>query len=307
MKSALTEFVRYTLRPYCGWRLSWRPGDMTISKIHSPPLKHALPGVTKSQQKSTCWEVVQNGLYKCWQGIQEKWSKHPQGFREGFSEVVAHERKSSNLPNRQGRHKTSRKGKGVGKRTETPVVRTGICLWLLGMWTRTGSWKWRRGPRSVGGAQLTPPGLWKAIRVAQGWGQEEGCPSLLCGWASSPVPWKAAPREREWAEQVPALPPCDSSLALGALLCAEKPGAAMGSFWEARPGPGQGLLYPPFSTQRLGQAAAEPCWGSGMPSDRGVRFMSIEAHWGLRSTATRWENWVLLKEGTSWSHTVRWE
>lgn len=92
---------------------------MTISKIHSPPLKHALPGVTKSQQKPHAEKWSKDGLYKCWQGIQEKWSKHPQGFREGFSEVVAHEKKSSNLPNRQGSHKASRKGKGVGKRTET--------------------------------------------------------------------------------------------------------------------------------------------------------------------------------------------
>lgn len=35
----------------------------------------------------------------------------------------------------------------------------------------------------------------------------------------------------------------------------------------ARPGP----LHPPFSTQRLGQAAGESCWGHQMPSDRGSK------------------------------------
>lgn len=279
MKSALMEFVRCTLRPYCGWRLSWRPGNMTISKLYSPPLKHALLGMTKSQQKPHAEKWSKDGLYKCCQGIKEKWSKHPQGFREGFPEVVAHEKKAAICQIDKVGTRLPEKARVWGKELrQTPVVWMDISLRLLGMWTRTGSWEWRRAPRSVGGAQLTLPSLWRAIRVAQGWGQEEGCPTLLCCRASSPVPWRAAPGEREWAEQVPATPAL--WLILGPwspCLCREtwsRYGKFLGSQAWTRPGP------PPPSLlhTKLGQAAAEPCWGSGMPSDREVRVLSIEAH-----------------------------
>lgn len=59
--------------------------------------------------------------------------KPPQAFREGFSEVVANEKKAGICQVDKVITTHSSRGRGMGKRTKTPVVRMGISLWPLGM------------------------------------------------------------------------------------------------------------------------------------------------------------------------------
>lgn len=242
-----------------------------------------------------------DGLHKNCQGIKEKWSKPPQGFREGFSEAVAHEKKAGIFQLDKVDYRTFQQRQGCGKRTETPVLQVGICLWACEQGRQM---RMEKRFQVCGWGPADPAYHIKSIRVEQGWGQEEGCQGLQ----PSGVEGSA------WREGVsrasPGTPACDSLLALGAPAYAEKPGAAMGSGWEARPRTGQGSLPALFFTQRLGQAAGEPCWGPQIPSDRGESKEACQSRLTEdrgRLTATRWGNWVLVKEGTCWSHTVRCE